>query len=309
MESRKKLKIKTLGIYREKYYSNRAIDADAMIMDSVIGALDKSKFEVVSIINPVTTEIPNGYDLYITMAQGLETLKQLDQIESKGGLVINNTTSIRNCFRSCMSRLFKRHNINAPEEFEISTSNDDPSLISKIDLSSGYWVKRGDYHSVEDADVVFVNDIIDYHQAKNRLLEKGIQSFILQKHIDGDIVKFYGVSDSFFTLRQMGSSSQDRLALGKIKTSNQHINIAKLKASAFKVAAVFGLDFYGGDFIVTENGDFYLIDINDWPSFRTCYESVTPYMANVICKKWCKFRSEEIKCPTLSDYELSLVKA
>ena len=30
---------------------------------------------------------------------------------------------------------------------------------------------------------------------------------------------------------------------------------------------------YGGDAIVTSDGDFYIIDFNDWPSFASCREA------------------------------------
>ena len=42
------------------------------------------------------------------------------------------------------------------------------------------------------------------------------------------------------------------------------------------------VDVYGGDVIVTEDNRVFLVDFNDWPSFRTCYEKAAVMIADLI---------------------------
>jgi len=297
------LKIKVVGVYREKYFSNHAIEADKKILDTLLNGLDSRYFNVVARIAPDSENIPDGYDLYLTMAQGLPVLNRMEEIERKGAMVINSAIAIRNCFRSKMSYLFKLYGIKAPEEYNVSLVHED--VEPAVDFENGYWVKRGDYHSVEDADVVFVSSLHDYRIARDYLKNKGVKSLVLQRHIEGDIYKFYGVSDNFFTPRFMGSTSRDRTKLNDAKTVS-NVDMDALRRNAFKTASLFGLDFYGGDFIVTSSGDFFLVDLNDWPSFRTCCLEVAPHMVYTVCQKLKLSMETEIQCHLQEDFGANL---
>ena len=48
--------------------------------------------------------------------------------------------------------------------------------------------------------------------------------------------------------------------------------------------AAAGLDVYGGDCIVREDGTFCIIDLNDWPSFSRCREEAAKAIAGKVCK-------------------------
>ena len=49
--------------------------------------------------------------------------------------------------------------------------------------------------------------------------------------------------------------------------------------TAERLAAVIGLDVYGGDCIVRSDGTFAIIDFNDWPSFSRCREEAAKAIA------------------------------
>ena len=48
------------------------------------------------------------------------------------------------------------------------------------------------------------------------------------------------------------------------------------------LAAAVGLQIYGGDMIVTNDGSLYMIDFNDWPSFSRCREEAAEAIARLI---------------------------
>lgn len=301
------MKARILGVYREKHYSNHAIDADKRVLDHLLHVIGDSTSCYIQTHDPDEAEIPKGFDIYLTMAQSQTSLSQLWDIEkTTKATVINNTTSIKNCFRENMSRLFRAYDIRSPQEWSVS-SNDD-IWMNQFNIHQGLWIKRGDYHSIDDDDVSYADNEDQFHEARIRLRKKGVDTFIVQKHIVGDIYKFYGVGDSFFTLRFMGSTTHDRNKLGPINTAFD-INVEKLKSYAFHCAKIFGLNYYGGDFVITPSGDFYLIDLNDWPSFRTCYKEAAPHMAKVLLEKVKSLPKMEIECRSLEEYILNLITA
>jgi hypothetical protein len=52
-----------------------------------------------------------------------------------------------------------------------------------------------------------------------------------------------------------------------------------------QAAAVAGLDIFGGDVIVSPEGELTLIDLNDWPSFAPCRERASYAIAEFISKR------------------------
>ena len=48
------------------------------------------------------------------------------------------------------------------------------------------------------------------------------------------------------------------------------------------VSALTGVDIYGGDAIVREDGGFCLIDFNDWPSFSRCRAEAAQAVCDLI---------------------------
>ena len=54
---------------------------------------------------------------------------------------------------------------------------------------------------------------------------------------------------------------------------------------AQKSARALGLDVYGGDAVVAEDGSISIIDINDWPSFATIRDEASEQIAKLIFQK------------------------
>jgi hypothetical protein len=114
---------------------------------------------------------------------------------------------------------------------------------------------------------------------------RGVSEVILQKNCEGELYKFYGVKDSYFNLRYMGKTTTDRYKFSPIPAEFD-MNIKKLEEEVNLAARILGLDFFGGDCIVSSSGEMHFIDFNDWPSFRTCSKVVAPLMANYALEKF-----------------------
>jgi glutathione synthase/RimK-type ligase-like ATP-grasp enzyme len=55
-----------------------------------------------------------------------------------------------------------------------------------------------------------------------------------------------------------------------------------LNALAVHLGELLGLDVYGGDYILTPEGALYIIDVNDWPSFRGCRPLAAEHIARYL---------------------------
>lgn len=276
--------LNVLGIYREEIYSNRAVSADKAILDDVLKEIEQNfgKRVFITKIRPEDKALKfldYEWDLVLSMAQDVQILAHLDLLESRGTIIVNSGKGIRNCYRDKLSELLSDEEFSYPQyiPLDISTVLGQEN-ISAFDSDFGYWVKRGDFHALVDEDVVHIETINDLTPVLLDFQSRSVERVILQENCQGELFKFYGVRDSFFTLRYMGKTTKDRYSF---IAGNPDIDFDRnrLEALVHKAAKVLGLDYFGGDCIITETGKMHFIDFNDWPSFRTCRKVAAPLMA------------------------------
>ncbi|MBF0299161.1 MAG: hypothetical protein HQK51_10605 [Oligoflexia bacterium] len=306
---------RVLGIYRERVYSNHAVEADRNILDAALEKVqnyfkvyDNVIYDNVTNIANVNIESIDGellqenisnedickYDIILSMAQSSEVLKLLSFAEEKSEsasangnrptpvIIINSVKAIRNCYRLNLSKLLTKNNLFYPEYCLLNTC----VRINKLPFASseGYWLKRVDFHALSDEDVVYVRgggeeDVDEVNNYIERFKQRSIKSVILQKHIVGDVIKFYGVGDRYFSYRYMDKESID--------LENEDVIVYNLiKHIAFRAADVLGLEIYGGDVVVDQEKRVHLIDMNDWPSFRSCVNDASSFMAELVTNKY-----------------------
>jgi hypothetical protein len=282
--------LKILGIYREEKFSNRAVDADRSIMDAVLKSLEKvngNVREITAIVPEVNAHIikNNNWDLIFSMAQDERILDNLDKLESKGTVVVNTSKSIRNCYRNKLSELLCDDSFSYPGFLHLDVNSKiHQTDFDELNSSCGYWVKRGDFHALVDEDVVHIETLADLPLVLDQFKKRGVDKVILQENRPGELFKFYGVQDSYFSLRHMGKSTNNRYIT---ETGNSQLNFDSnhLEKLVHKAARKLELDYFGGDCIISDTGKIHFIDFNDWPSFRTCRDEVAPYMASYALKK------------------------
>jgi len=106
------------------------------------------------------------------------------------------------------------------------------------------------------------------------------------EHAEGDLVKFYGVEGVGFFSYTYPTEEQGYSKFGleahNGKPKYFSFSSGALKQMADKAARESGFLIYGGDAIIMQNGDFVIIDFNDWPSFASCRKQASKAIAQRI---------------------------
>lgn len=251
-------KFKILGIYRNPKFSNNAIEVDRLILEQSIEQLRSQCAHKIDVEMIEESEVPASggtYDLVFSMAQAEDSLEAIEKNFS-GSPVWNSSAAIRNCYRKTMSRILTGLNVGYVPYQILSTAGQAPN----IEAGLSYWLKRSDFHAISDEDVTLAESQAELEDKLSRFRSRGVTEVILQRHIHGDIYKFYGVRGKFFR------SIKVRDFLNSTATPE----LSGLERDSFAAAEALGLQIFGGDAILDATGKFHFIDLNDWPSFRIC---------------------------------------
>ncbi len=261
--------MRVLGIYRERQFSPGKVDADAAILDAVLGELRSQGFETSAVEPSALGAWPGpAVDLVLAMCQGAEPLRQLSALEQFGAVAINSALAIRNCYRDLLGPGLARAGVPIPAGVLLGTAAPlHAGSMLGMEIALPLYVKRGDLHALGSDDVQRVETLDQLRRALRSFAERGVGHAYVQQEIIGRLVKFYGVSGGvyFTTLAERGELPE---------AVDRQIAIA---ASA--AAAAIGLDVWGGDAVVDEEGRFGIIDFNDWPSFARVREQAAHAIA------------------------------
>ena len=262
-----------LGLYREKQYSpGRHQSNDALLLDQIAHRLREREFSV----DLMTIEEANGARadarLVFSMCQGRSALMHLAEWETEGTRIINSPRAALNTHRDKLPALLFAAGVPFPQTNLVET-NSEPDLRG-LDLATGIWLKRGDVHASVTADVQWIDSQERLKAGLQEFARRGIGLAALQAHRSGDEIKFYGVAGSaFFHWLYSGAPRK------------HPFDTARLQELGNEAAAVAGLDIFGGDVIVSPEGELTLIDLNDWPSFAPCRERASYAIAEHISKR------------------------
>ncbi|MDR2520599.1 MAG: hypothetical protein LBC54_01445 [Bacteroidales bacterium OttesenSCG-928-I14] len=218
------------------------------------------------------------------MARHPNSIKKLQILEKNGIKIINSGYGIANCTRENVTKLLLANNIPHPKSIVISTNDFSFSNI-KI-FGSHCWIKRGDFHSIQKDDVIYT------HTAKaegiiQKYALRGIFTAVINEHLQGDLVKFYGVEGTNFFYWFYPTHSKFGLEKINGKAVGIPFNHFFLKKICEYTARLLNVHIYGGDCIIDKNGIIRIIDFNDWPSFTPCLYEAVPYIANFIYRYYC----------------------
>jgi hypothetical protein len=262
-------KFKILGIYRNPKFSNNAVEVDRLILEESIAQLRKQSAHPLELEMIEESELPEtkgAYDLILTMAQAEESLAALDR-GFPGSPVWNSSDAIRNCYRKAMSRILSGLDVGYVPYEVLATSAPAP----RIPAGESYWLKRSDFHAISDEDVTLAESQDELDEKLARFRSRGVSEVILQRHIHGDIYKFYGVRGKFFRA----------IKVRDFLKADAAPDTAGLERRSFAAAEALGLMIFGGDAILDASGKFHFIDLNDWPSFRICRDDAAHAVASL----------------------------
>lgn len=268
-----------LGLYRETSHSPGRVDDDAAIMDAVGAALGPRGFTVeLRIAAPAVAVSAHDYAGIFAMCEQDAMLRRLEQAEQDGTPVINSPVAIRNTYRVRTASLFANAGVASPQYWVVDTAAAVSQPLPAV------WVKRADFHATEADDVMFADSQDTWRAALASFSSRGLGEAVIQAHVPGDLVKFYGVIgcpgqvDWFHWFYHRNQ-----------QLANHVFSQVRLQHEAFAAAKALGLEVFGGDAIVDADGGIWIIDLNAWPSFARCRDAAAQAIAGRLAYHFAPF--------------------
>jgi glutathione synthase/RimK-type ligase-like ATP-grasp enzyme len=251
------------GVYRELAHSPGRETDDAEILRSTGQELSGLGFSV-TLKSPDELPEANEFDavppFLFVMCEQIPVVERLAAWERRGARVVNRPSGIRNTDRERTIALFRAREVAHPRSLLVST--DQPASVA---YPGPCWLKRADVHATQAGDVSFAGSPAALESHLVRLRARGIARAVVQDHVEGDLIKFYGVAG---LAEDGGPPSWFQWFYHRDQIlSNHSFDPDALAAATAKAAGALGLDVYGGDAIVSADGAICVIDLNAWPSF------------------------------------------
>lgn len=263
--------MRVVALYRSSTYSpGRHRNNDAAIMDATTERLAENGWSVERVgESDVEAGIIPDADLYLNMCQGRAGSVRLLDLEDRGACIVNRPSSVLGCHRHRLVRTLDASGLPFPVTVMLPTT---AAPLFETDLPDGdFWVKRGDVHAQEAADVVRTS-----RDGLATVLaafgDRGVKQVAVQAHVPGPVLKFYGVGDGslFHAFREDGRP-----------VDGDTVDLYSLRHLAFAAARAVGLTVFGGDAVVPSRTHPVLVDLNDWPSFAPVREEAAAAIAQV----------------------------
>lgn len=209
--------------------------------------------------------------LILSMARSEAALHALSAAEECGVTVLNSPRALQKAQRTDFQQWFAESG-HAAKYWH--TSKLTPEL--KVTLPFPLWWKRNNTATTSATDVQFVEHLT---QLDEILSEHANEDALLMEHVEGQLIKFYGVvGTNFFHAEPHTPKGFSKFGH---EQHNHHKDLAisspmwkqtlhAMHTSATQVAQQSGFSIYGGDTILREDGTFVFIDFNDFPSFSAC---------------------------------------
>lgn len=271
------MSLRVVGVFRETSHSPQREFDDYEILRLTGKCLSENGFEVIlkkpeEILAEKEKWKQSLPDLVFMMCEEKEILEMLEKWEKEGVVIVNPIRAIWNTYRDRMIPLLKSAKVSMPESNLVSTKNFSSETISKP-----VWIKRGDVHNCQKGDVVLVKNGQELNDAVSLLHSRNIPQALIQDHIDGDLVKFYGIGSkqsNAFWFKWFYHKDQDLKKYSFLES--------ELKATVCSAANSMKLEVFGGDAVIDRDGKMFLIDINAWPSFALFRDEASKVIAEHI---------------------------
>ena len=261
------------GIYRSTEFSPNSVEKDKAIMDAVAQRLQQQGCQVILMTEDEFAGMMDAGAAMprrvITMGRKLRTLQLLQHLQAEGVAVVNGPQAVSACARSHLDRLMRNHHLPAAPQ----------------QGTHGHWLKRGDEAAQCKADVVYAANDEELRQRKAEFARRGVKDVVVTAHVEGDLVKFYGVRGTgFFKIFYPCDDGQSKFGDELINGKSHHypFSVEAMAHDAETLATLIGLDVYGGDCIVRADGSYCIIDFNDWPSFSRCRDEAADAIARQV---------------------------
>lgn len=285
--------IKIAGVMRAGAYSPNHIGNDAAIFNAAAEHLRKRGCEVNIYSEDKFRDQDISEQIIVNMCREQESIARLQAMEDEGRLVINSGFGIENCTRERMTRILLGNKIPYPDSLIVNTNENVIEDLKEGGFSS-CWIKRGDFHAMHKEDVSYCRHPEEAQEVLHEYFYRGIKRAVINRHLVGDLIKFYGVSGQpFFYWFYPFDEGHSKYGHEAINGKSQGIPFdeEKLRSMCQDASDILDVKIYGGDCIVDKDGSIRIIDFNDWPSFAPCRQEAAPYIAKCVLsaiRKWKK---------------------
>lgn len=247
-------------IARDAINSPNMSESDAAILECI--AMELAAMGVGTINCDGCTVNGEEIDAICHMSRNGMTLERIAALEERGTRAFNRVSAVKMCSREAFTNALHKKGI-PQARFCILKEKEQ---LEKLPYPA--WIKNGCGWSVERNDVCHAANAEEAAEIFGEMQERGITSIMHFEHIEGDIIKFYGAGESFFRYCYP-DPEKSKFGLENINGKPQHypFDADRLKEIAVLAAKTIGLEIYGGDCIVTADGEIFIIDLNDFPSF------------------------------------------
>lgn len=276
--------IKIAAIMRAGAYSPNHIGNDAAILNAVVEQLRKRGCEVCVYSEEQLNAGEVNEPVIVNMCRERQSITLLQKYEDEGRLVINSGYGIENCTRERMTRILMGHGIPYPDSLIVDTDEVVKQRLKESGFGSA-WIKRGDGCAMHKEDVSYVRHPEEAQEVLQEYFLRGIRRAVINRHLIGDLIKFYGVSGSdFFYWFYPYDEGHSKYGLEAINGKSRGIEFDKdrMRAICREASDVLDVKVYGGDCIISPEGDIRIIDFNDWPSFAPCRAAAAPHIAKCV---------------------------
>lgn len=276
--------INIAGIMRAGAYSPNHIGNDAAIFNATADELRKRGCQVNIYSEEKFLNEGVKENIIVNMCREMKSIHKLQELEDRGALVINSGYGIENCTRERMTRILLGTGIPYPKSLIVGT---DENVLQDL-IDGGFdrcWIKRGDFHAMHKEDVSYVRHPEEAQEVLQEYFLRGIKRAVINIHLEGDLVKFYGVqgTDYFFWFYPY-DAGHSKYGLEAINGKSRGIKFdeAELRRVCEEASEALDVKIYGGDCIIDPDGSMRIIDFNDWPSFAPCRKEAAPHIAKCI---------------------------
>lgn len=262
-----------LGIYREPEYSpGRHTSNDALILRLVGQALERLGVSIKLVSLEEARTCWKDAELIVSMCQGPEAVAELMEWKKQGARILNDPTASRKTYRDQLCELLRAQNLAFPRSDFLRTDSSMDLVPFKSYFEKGSaWLKRHDVHAMQAGDVLRLMHWEELAPALKTFAERGLRQAVLQENRQGDEVKFYAIRGGTFFWPYYPKDCY-----------GYPFDETKLQALAEAAAEALGVQIYGGDAIISPEGNITLIDLNDFPSFAPCRGAAAHAIAQFI---------------------------
>lgn len=262
-----------LGIYRRASLSPGVHrQNDVAILTATLAELERDGWQVRS-FNEDRIErgepLPEA-DLYLNMCQGPEASQRLLALEERAVVFVNRPSSVLACHRARLVARLEGSGVPFAESRMVRPDADRGALLRWLDADPAaadwIWLKRGDVHAEGPDDVRPVRRA-EIDGALDAFFRRGIPSVVAQRHLEGPLVKFYGIGSGASLGGGPSLGAWFRWFFAEGSAPGRSLDEPRLRAAAFAAGSRLGLEVFGGDAILVAPDRPVLIDVNDWPSF------------------------------------------